>query len=150
MNDSPRNWIGVVSREHVLKGVDGGFAMLNHGKLGPLLKLNPGDWLIYYSPKTSYPSGEPLKAFTAIGTVKDVEPYQREMAHNMTGFCREIDWLKVNEVPLAELTDALDFTKGSWGMLARRGLFEIAAVDVDIIRTAMTKTTVTKTNVKKD
>ena len=31
-----RHWVGVVSREHVMIGVEAGFAMLNHGKLAPL------------------------------------------------------------------------------------------------------------------
>lgn len=141
MPDAPRSWIGVVSREHVRIGVKQGFAMLNHGKLGPLVQMNPGDWLIYYSPKTSYPDGAPLKAFTAIGMVKEAEPYQTEMTPGTMGFRRDIDWLEAKETPLAEISDALDFTRGSWGMLARRGLFEITAPDLDVIRAAMTKAT---------
>ena len=31
-----RYWIGVVSREHVMLGVKGGFIQLNHGKRAPL------------------------------------------------------------------------------------------------------------------
>lgn len=142
MNDQARrNWIGVVSREHVRIGVKAGFAMLNHGKLGPLIQMNPGDWLVYYSPKTSYPTGATLKAFTAIGTVKDSEPYQEEMLSGTMGFRRDIDWLEARDTPLTELSDALDFTRGSWGMLARRGLFEITTSDLEIIRDAMTKMT---------
>ena len=33
---SPRAWVGVVSRAHVLRGVEGGFAQLCHGKHAPL------------------------------------------------------------------------------------------------------------------
>ena len=29
--------------------------------------MGAGDGLAYYSPKTDYPDGEPLQAFTAIG-----------------------------------------------------------------------------------
>lgn len=135
---APRNWIGVVSRDHVLKGVGGGFAMLNHGKLAPLKRLRPGEWLIYYSPKTAYPDGEPLKAFTAIGQVKDTEPYQAEMGPGMTGFRRDIDWCEARKTPIVSLSERLEFTHGNWGMLARRGLFEISGGDLGIIRTAMT------------
>ena len=40
---SPRNyWIGVVSRNHVERGVAGGFAQLNHGKAGPARAHAPG------------------------------------------------------------------------------------------------------------
>ena len=136
---TPHNWIGIVSREHVLKGVKGGFAMLNHGKLAPLIRLAPGDWLIYYSPKTAYPKGEELKSFTASGQVKEAQPYQAEMGPGTTGFRRDIDWLKVKEVPLADLKDDLDFARGNWGMLARRGMFEITDADREAIRTAMVK-----------
>ena len=67
----PRYWIGVVSRAHVRRGVEDGFAQLGHGKDAPLRRLSRGDWLIYYSPRTAHPDGEPLQAFTAIGRVED-------------------------------------------------------------------------------
>ena len=34
---------------------------------------------MYYSPKTSYPDGEPLQMFTAIAIVKGGEVYQGDM-----------------------------------------------------------------------
>ncbi|MFD1797507.1 EVE domain-containing protein [Paracoccus aurantiacus] len=136
---APRHWIGVVSREHVMIGVEGGFAMLNHGKLAPVKRLGAGDTLIFYSPKTSYPDGQPLKAFTAIGTVTDKPPYEAEMRFGGTGFRRDIDWLQATETPVASLSEGLEFTKGNWGMLARRGCFEISEADAQLIRAAMTK-----------
>ncbi|MFD1881970.1 EVE domain-containing protein [Paracoccus pacificus] len=135
---APRHWIGVVSREHVLIGVAGGFAMLNHGKLAPLKRIAPGDTLIYYSPKTSYPDGASLKAFTAIGTVADRPPYQAEMGAGGMGYRIDVAWLPATETPIAALTDRLEFTRGNWGMLARRGLFPISTHDQDVIRAAMT------------
>lgn len=132
-----RFWIGVVSREHVLIGATGGFAMMNHGKLAPLRRLTPGDGLIYYSPKTAWPDGAPLKAFTAIGTVRDAAPYQAEMRPGMLGYRRDIDWLPATETPISALIDRLEFARGNWGMLARRGLFEISDADFQTIRTAM-------------
>lgn len=132
-----RFWIGVVSREHVLIGVTGGFAMMNHGKLAPLRRLTPGDGLIYYSPKTAWPDGAPLKAFTAIGTVRDAAPYQAEMRPGMLGYRRDIDWLPAAETPISLVIDRLEFARGNWGMLARRGLFEISDADFQTIRTAM-------------
>lgn len=141
---APRHWVGVVSRDHVARGVEGGFAMLNHGKLGPLLRLQPGHGLIYYSPRTGYPDGAPLKAFTAIGMVQDAEPYQAEIRPGMTGFRRDIDWRKATETPIASLSDRLEFTRGNWGMLARRGVFEITATDFATIREAMRPQTQTE------
>lgn len=133
----PRNWIGVASRDHVLTGVEGGFAMLSHGKLGPLTQISPGDWLVCYSPRTSHPAGPALKAFTAIGRVRDGHPYQAAMAPGATGFRRDMDWLVATETPIAPLTERLEFTRSSWGLLARRGLFEITAADLQTIRAAM-------------
>lgn len=55
-----RYWIGVVSASHVSRGVQGGFAQLCHGKSAPLQRMRPGDWLIYYSPRTDMKEGETL------------------------------------------------------------------------------------------
>ena len=134
-----KHWVGVVSREHVMIGVADGFAMLNHGKEAPLKRLSPGDTLIYYSPRTSYPDGEVLKAFTAIGTVGEKPAYQAEMRTGQLGFRRDIEWLNATETPIASLTDQLEFTSGNWGMLARRGSFEISGADAKVIRAAMLK-----------
>ena len=46
-----RFWIGVVSKEHVLRGVEGGFCQVCHGKKAPLNRMEKGDYLLYYSPK---------------------------------------------------------------------------------------------------
>lgn len=132
----PRHWIGIVSREHVLRGVADGFAMLNHGKRAPVARLSPGDWLVYYSPKTAI-DGAPLQTFTALGRVRDRPPYAAQMTATMTGFRRDIDWEPAREVPISLLKNRLAFTQGNWGMLARRGLFEIAEADFDLIRAAM-------------
>ncbi len=72
----PCYWIGVASRDHVLKGVAGGFCQLGHGKAAPVKRLAPGDWIAYYSPRTAYEGGEPVQAFTAIGRIKLGEAYQ--------------------------------------------------------------------------
>lgn len=132
-----RFWIGVVSREHVLIGVRGGFAMMNHGKLAPVRRMAAGDTLIFYSPKTTYPDGDTLKAFTAIGTVRDTPPYPAEIRPGMLGYRRDIDWLAGAETPISGLMDRLEFTRGNWGMLARRGMFEISQADFQTIRAAM-------------
>ena len=134
-----RHWVGVVSREHVMIGVEAGFAMLNHGKLAPLKRIAPGDTLIYYSPRTSDPDGEVLKAFTASGTARDKAPYQAEMRMGGTGYRLDIDWQKATETPIASLSEGLEFTRGNWGMLARRGCFEISEADQQVIRAAMLK-----------
>jgi hypothetical protein len=61
-------WLGVVSKEHVLKGVQDSFAQVCHGKKAPLMRMQTGDWLIYYSPGFKVGKSD-LKSFTAIGKI---------------------------------------------------------------------------------
>jgi len=78
-----RYWIGVASRDHVTSGVEGGFCQLCHGKQQPLLRMKPGDWLIYYSPRTQMREGDTVRSFTAIGRIEDCGARQ-----NQSGFTR--------------------------------------------------------------
>lgn len=41
-----RYWIGVASREHVQRGMLGGFSQVCHGKYGPLKSMSEGDWIM--------------------------------------------------------------------------------------------------------
>ena len=38
-----RYWLGVVQHDHVLRGVAGGFAQVNHGARAPLERMGPAD-----------------------------------------------------------------------------------------------------------
>lgn len=130
-------WLGVVSREHVERGVSLGIAQLNHGKRPPIARLRPGDTLIYYSPRTSYPDGEPLKAFTAIGTVSDDEVWQAHEG-DFAPWRRRVDYAAARETPIAELAAALDLTRApNWGYSLRRGVLQLTDHDVRMIREAM-------------
>ncbi len=71
-------WMGVVSKDHVAIGVAGGFTQLNHGRAGPLERMRAGDGFAFYSPRTTYPDGAPLQAFTAIGRIRDGVVYQSQ------------------------------------------------------------------------
>ena len=42
-------WINTVSRDHVQRGVAGGFTQANHGKPNLLRRMARGDWLVFYS-----------------------------------------------------------------------------------------------------
>ena len=90
------NWINTVSRDHVERGVRGRFTQANHGKPNMLRKMARGDWVVFYSPKTVHPDGEPLQAFTAIGQVADDEPYQVEMSDDFHPWRRNVDFLDVH------------------------------------------------------
>lgn len=131
-------WVGVVSRAHVMRGVAGGFAQLCHGKQAPLRRMREGDLLVYYSPTTEFRAGEKLQAFTALGRVRGDDAYRFDMGGGFVPFRRDVDYLGKRVVPLDALRDRLAFTRnGNWGMLARRGHFEITLEDASIIARAM-------------
>ncbi len=133
-------WVGVVSRAHVRRGVSGGFAQLCHGKRGPLARMQAGDWLVYYSPTTEFGGGIPLRAFTAIGRVAGDRLYTCEMGDGFVPHRRDVVYLPVErEVPVAQIAGALRFVRDNrnWGMLARRGHFEIDLGDLSVIASAM-------------
>lgn len=133
-----RYWLGVVSKEHVQKGVKGGFAQVCHGKRAPLAKMTTGDGFIYYSPKVAMDRAEPCKCFTAIGKIKDGKIYQVEMTPTFHPFRIDIEYFPCKEIPITTLFDRLELTqKKSWGMQLRRGLLEISETDFSIIAQAM-------------
>jgi len=133
------NWINTVSRDHVERGVRGRFTQANHGKPHMLKKMARDDWIVFYSPKTGYPDGEPLQAFTAIGQVADDEPYQVEMTEEFRPWRRRVKFHQAAEAPIAPLIETLEFipNKKSWGFPFRRGLFEIKESDFKTIARAM-------------
>ena len=106
------NWINTVSRDHVERGVRGRFTQANHGKPNMLRKMARGDWIVFYSPKTAYPDGEPLQAFTAIGQVADNEPYQVEMSPDFQPWRRNVDFLECTETPIRPLHRAARLHRG--------------------------------------
>jgi hypothetical protein len=131
------NWINTVSRDHVERGVRGRFTQATHGKPHMLRKMARGDWIVFYSPKTTYPDGKALQAFTAIGQVADDEPYQ---AAGEEPWRRNVDFLDCAETPIRPLLEHLDFIedKARWGFKFRAGVFKIDDHDLEVIRSAMT------------
>jgi EVE domain len=132
-------WVNTISRDHVRLGVAGGFTQAGHGRASGLKRLQAGDWLAFYSPKTSLEGGEPLRAFTALGRVADDDLYQVEMRPGFTPWRRNVDFVACVEAPIAPLIDQLSFIKNKrrWGYVFRFGLFEIPCRDLHIIKAAM-------------
>lgn len=77
-------WIGTVSKEHVLRGVAGGFCQVCHGKAAPLNRMQRGDWLLYYSPKIRLDGHDKLQAFTALGQIADDQAYPFQMSASLS------------------------------------------------------------------
>lgn len=132
-------WIGVVSKEHAMIGVRGGFIQLNHGKRAPLQKLSAGDGIAVYSPRVSYPDGELLQAFTAIGRVKTGKVYQVQMNSRFKPFRSDVDFLEAKEASIRPLIDQLGFItdKDHWGAPFRFGHLKIGESDFAVIAAAM-------------
>lgn len=131
-------WLGVVSKEHVLRGADGGFAQVCHGKRAPLAKMKKGDWLIYYSPKIAMVDHAPLQAFTAIGKIRAGDVYQVEMTPDFHPFRLDVEYFACEEVPLADVIHKLELTQiPNWGMQLRRGLLPISKKDFTILAAHM-------------
>jgi len=131
-------WIGVVSKDHVERGVAGGFTQLNHGKAGPLERMQPGDGFVFYSPRTEYPSGAPVQAFTAIGRIRRRDIYQAQ-ADEMQAFRRDVEYLPAKEAPIKPLIEELSFirSKEHWGAAFRFGFVRVPEQDFARIAAAM-------------
>lgn len=134
-----RYWIAVASREHVQRGVSGGFAQVCHGKPGPLKGMSEGDWIIYYSPNIRFGGTEPCRSFTAIGKIEGDNPYIFSMSDNFNPWRRNVKFLPSQDVPIQALLEELSFIKDKkrWGFPFRRGCFEISQSDFQLIAKAM-------------
>ena len=53
---------------------------------------------------------EKLRAFTAIGRVKQGNPYQGDMGSGFKPFRREVEWFESAHAAIEPLLDELDFT----------------------------------------
>lgn len=131
----PRYWIAVASRDHVQRGLAGGFAQAGHGKAAPLRRMKAGDWLIYYSPKLEFGKDGPCQNFTAIGQLTDEDIFQHDMGGGFVPFRRRVHFRASCEVPIAPLIGALSFIKDKqhWGAPFRFGLLEIPEPDFRLI-----------------
>ncbi len=134
-----RYWVNTISRDHVLRGVEGGFTQADHGSSTRLKRLAKEDRIVFYSPRTEFEGGTPLRCFTAIGEIADDTPYQVEVNPEFRPWRRRVVFTSSGEVPIRPLIEQLVFiaNKKSWGFLFRRGLFEIGEADFQRIEEAM-------------
>lgn len=136
----PRYWIGVASKEHVMRGVKGGFCQLCHGKAQPLKRMAVGDWIIYYSPKELFEEATPCQKFTAIGQVIGADVYTFEMFPGFVPNRRDIAFIQTAiDAPIRPLLEQLSFIKdkSKWGYAFRFGHLEIPKADFELIAKKM-------------
>ena len=135
-----RYWVNTISRMHVQNGVAGGFTQADHGSNTRLKRLSKGDRIVFYSPRAEMQAGEKVQSFTAIGEIADEAPYQVEVTPEFRPWRRRVNFLSTAEAPIQPLIESLEFirNKKSWGVIFRRGLFEIGETDFTRIKSAMT------------
>lgn len=134
-----QHWLAVASGDHVARGLAGGFMQVCHGRAAPLRRIEPGDGVVYYSPTRVIGVADGFKAFTAIGTVRESEPYRVDMGGGFVPFRRDVDWRQATVAPIAPLLDSLDLTRDrrNWGHQLRFGLLAIGLDDFCRIGAAM-------------
>ena len=134
-----KHWIIVASKDHLQRGVAGGFIQANHGKAAPLKRMQAGDWVIFYSPKLEYDKPEKCQCFTAIVRVVEDEVYQHDMGGGFVPFRRKVQFLPSNDVSILPLIDDLTFIKDKthWGAPFRFGTLQIPEEDFQLIASRM-------------
>lgn len=132
-------WIAVASGDHVRRGRAEGFMQVCHGKAAPLRRLQAGDRVVYYSPTQTLGGREPLRAFTALGTVKAGQPYLFDMGGGFVPWRRDVQWSAGQPAAIAPLLPLLAWTAGqrNWAYPLRFGLFAVSAQDMRCIAQAM-------------
>ena len=128
-------WINTISQDHVMVGKQEGFVRAGHGKEAPLKKLQPDDYTIFYSPRTSLQNGKPVQAFTAVAKIKDEDVYRVIVNNDFQPYRRNAEYENCREVPIKPLIEQLEFitNKQHWGLKFRSGLFEINQHDFELI-----------------
>lgn len=130
-------WLGVVSAEHVQRGVSLGIAQIGHGKRAGLARMSRGDILIYYSPVQRLGERTPLRHFTALGVIADDEIWQAQEG-DFRPFRRRVRYEATRAVPVEDVKALLALTSTpNWGHQLRRGLIPLDPADVGVLRHAM-------------
>jgi hypothetical protein len=139
----PNYWMGVVHRDHALRGVSQGIVQTNHGAKFGVARMAPGDGFVFYSPKDVYPDGHSLRAFTAIGIVAPGGVWQADISTgsmrrqaDFRPWRRKVDWDEsARPAPITPLLDVLELTRGirNWGLQLQKGHLALTEHDFRII-----------------
>lgn len=125
-----RYWVVTASADHAARGRAEGIVQANHGKDTALRRMQPGDGVVIYSPRATYPDGPALQAFTLIGRIAESEPWQHEIA-GILMWRRSVRWQDGRIAPIRPLLNDLEITRSqiSWGMAFRYGLTRLSRAD---------------------
>lgn len=134
-----RYWINTVSLDHVQAAARGGFTQADHGARTRLSRPQPGDEMIFYSPRTSLHAGAPVRQFTALATITGAEPYQVFVTGDFQPWRLAAAFHPATPIDAKPLVGRLSFITDPthWGLPFRRGLFNIPQDDYETISSAM-------------
>jgi hypothetical protein len=128
-------WVSVVSKEHALRGIGGGYMQACHGKEAPLNRMKPGDFFMFYCPNAIMLSKEKIQKFIGLGKVKDKPTYQFSMSDSFHPYRRDIEFIpgaeKIESAVISELKDLSIKSK------FRFGFFELPEEDFNVIAQSM-------------
>lgn len=134
-----RYWIAVVPRDHADAAVANGFVELSYARAEPLARMQPGDGLLFYSPRDHFPDGDPLQAFTAIGRIAEGPIFEAPPPPPAPIFRRGAQWLDATPAAIRPLIETLSFirNKAHWGAAFRFGILRVPRDDFAAIAHAM-------------
>ncbi len=133
-------WVVTASADHAARARQEGIVQACHGKAAPLRRMRPGDGVVIYSPRQTFPQGDMLQAFSAIGRVGDGNPRQHDMGGGFLPWRRSVRWeAGAQPAPIRPLLERLELTRGeaAWGMAFRFGLRRLSAADFARVAEAM-------------
>lgn len=134
-----RFWVNTVSLDHVEAAAEGGFTQADHGAKTRLGRPQPGDEMVFYSPRTSLQGGKPVRQFTALATITGAEPYQAVVSDDFRPWRLAAAFHPCTPVDAKPLVEQLSFITDAahWGLPFRRGLFTISHDDFSKISARM-------------
>lgn len=134
-----RFWINTVSLDHVEAAAEGGFTQAAHGAKTRLSRPQPGDEMVFYSPRTNLQGGKPVRQFTALATVTGDKPYQAIVSDEFRPWRLAATFHPCTPVDAKPLVEQLSFITDAthWGLPFRRGLFTIPREDFSKISAHM-------------
>jgi len=137
-----KHWMAVISLEHAHIAAASGFLQVCHGKAAPLKATRAGDEFFIYCPKTHMKDGEALRQVVFRGHFKDDRVYQVEQFPGFHPWRKDVRFdTSFQAVALLSIA-GLELTRNPhWGMLARRGFFELSAADAALLHPPKEKQT---------
>ncbi|MBT0723618.1 EVE domain-containing protein [Rosenbergiella sp. S61] len=133
-----KHWIAVISRAHARIAADFEFLQVCHGKAGPLRQTRAGDEVFIYCPRSEINAGEILKTVEFQCVFNNDDVYQVEQFPGFKPFRKDVTFnRKFQPVVLKEVIGLELTANPHWGMLARRGFFEISEHDAELLRLGM-------------